>query len=370
MDTSNIDKLLGGEIYSSSDVENDAFFLKVMQEVTLYHYENCGPYRKICDKREFDPGSLSDLVQLPILPASIFKKNLLVSVPQDEIFREINSSATTSGQPSRMALDRATSRRQTKCFNKVILNRIGTKRRKFIVLDEPSTIERSALVSARSSTIKSLLFCANEVYTCIENDDGKLSLNQAKLEEYLREAEQKGDELILFGFTFILYAYVVRELLKAKKKYKLPSAKIVHIGGWKKLQSEMVTPEQLVKDCSETFGVNPSDVIDIYGFTEQSGLIYPTCEAGVRHVPQWAKIIVRDPVTLKPVGMREKGLLQFLTPIQTSYPGHCVLTEDIGYIASENKCECGRRGLTFRVVDRAPGAEIRGCGDIMSEKFA
>jgi len=135
--------------------------------------------------------------------------------------------------------------------------------------------------------------------------------------------------------------------------------------------------------------VKPVDVIDLYGFTEQGGMIYPTCEAGNRHTPIWCEmiyptceagnrhtpiwceVIVRHQTSLEPLGSGESGLMQFITPIQTSYPGHSVLTEDIGQIIGVDDCPCGRRGTTFRITGRANLAtEVRGCGDIMAENFA
>jgi hypothetical protein len=157
--------------------------------------------------------------------------------------------------------------------------------------------------------------------------------------------------------------------LNLKKKYRLQGSKVIHIGGWKKLEAEKVTGEKLIQDCCEVFGVNEESVIDFYGFTEQSGLIYPTCEAGFRHTPAWVEVIVRDPLSLNPLSNGEKGLLQFITPIQTSYPGHSVLTEDVGYVEDVDNCACGRYGTTFKMVGRAADAEIRGCGDIMGDSF-
>jgi hypothetical protein len=63
--------------------------------------------------------------------------------------------------------------------------------------------------------------------------------------------------------------------------------------------------------------------------------------------------------------------MQFLTPIQTSYPGHSVITEDVGVVFGRDDCACGRKGTTFQVLGRSQTAtEERGCGDIMAEMFA
>lgn len=365
-----LDELLSKDLYSDGKSEKNTSLLEAMKEVSEFHYENCGPYKKLCDKRDINVSDIKDLSDFVYVPTTLFKHELLVSIPQDQIFRTISSSATSTGISSRVGLDKPTSRRQSKCFNKVVLDRLGNKRRKFIVMDLPETVERTKAVSARSSTIKSLLFCASETHTCIEDIDGKLTLDIEKLENLLTEAEKNNEEVIIFGFTYILYKFAVETLLKSNKSFNLKGSKVVHIGGWKKLESEKVSSDKLIEDCTKAFGVESQDVVDIYGFTEQSGTVYPTCEEGVRHMPVFADVIVRDQLTLEPLPANKKGLMQFITPIQTSYPGHSVLTEDIGEIIHEDNCPCGRKGKTFKIHGRAPKSEVRGCGDIMAEKFS
>lgn len=371
MEFPKLDELLALPLYDLGAADWEPPFLDAMREVTTFHFAHCQPYRRLCENRGFDPANLNRIEDIPYLPTSLFKEGLFISIPEDEVFRQIKSSATTSGVSSRVGLDKVTSRRQSKCFNKVVMNRIGAQRRKFIVLDEPSTIARSEMVSARSSTIRSLLFCASDAVACLNDDGGALSLNEDLLEEQLQASIAANEPVMLFGFTYILYTFVVKKILAGDKRYALPpGSKVIHIGGWKKLEAEKVTPEKLIDDCAQAFGVTAGDVVDIYGFTEQSGLIYPTCEQGVRHSIVWSDVIVRDPVTLEPLPHGQEGLLQFITPIQTSYPGHSVLTEDMGVILGVDDCACGRKGKTFKMTGRAAGAEVRGCGDIMADAFA
>ncbi|MBW1793740.1 MAG: hypothetical protein JRJ38_04825 [Deltaproteobacteria bacterium] len=370
MEFKHLDTLLEHQPYELRRSDKEPLFLEAMKAVALHHYTNCKPYKTLCDKRGFDPEKFVRLSDLPYLPTSVFKDALLLSIPEKDLFREINSSATTTGRPSRIGLDKPTSLRQSKCFNRIVLERLSNKRRKFAVLDVPESIKRTSVVGARSSTIRSLLFCASEAHTCVEEVDGKFTIDEERLDELLMQAEKDGEQVVIFGFTYILYAYVVRPLLQKSKTYNLNGSKIIHIGGWKKLESEKVSPEKLIVDCSQVFGVKKGDVVDFYGFTEQSGMVYPTCEEVVRHMPVWGDVLARDPLTLRPLPPGKEGLLQFITPIQTSYPGHSVLTEDMGYIVGVDNCPCGRKGTAFKVVGRAKQVEVRGCGDIMAEKFA
>jgi hypothetical protein len=47
-----------------------------------------------------------------------------------------------------------------------------------------------------------------------------------------------------------------------------------------------------------------------------------------------------------------------------SYPGHNILTEDIGIIKGIDNCKCGKKGKYFKVLGRVPDAELRGCSDV------
>ena len=49
----------------------------------------------------------------------------------------------------------------------------------------------------------------------------------------------------------------------------------------------------------------------------------------------------------------------------TSYPGHNILTEDIGEIIGEDDCKCGLKGKYFKIYGRAKEAEMRGCSDVI-----
>ena len=52
------------------------------------------------------------------------------------------------------------------------------------------------------------------------------------------------------------------------------------------------------------------------------------------------------------------GSINFI--ITTSYPGHNILTEDIGLISNIHDCSCSRLGKRFKIFGRLK-AEIRGC---------
>ena len=59
---------------------------------------------------------------------------------------------------------------------------------------------------------------------------------------------------------------------------------------------------------------------------------------------------------------RAYPITKYLT---TSYPGHSILTEDLGTIYGEDDCKCGKNGKYFKVHGRQLNSEPRGCSDVI-----
>jgi hypothetical protein len=59
----------------------------------------------------------------------------------------------------------------------------------------------------------------------------------------------------------------------------------------------------------------------------------------------------------------EKGVIQVVSVLPESYPGHAILTEDEGVLLGEDDCACGRKGKYFKILGRIKNAEVRGCSD-------
>jgi phenylacetate-coenzyme A ligase PaaK-like adenylate-forming protein len=143
----------------------------------------------------------------------------------------------------------------------------------------------------------------------------------------------------------------------------MPEVHILHSGGWKLLQEEAVDKESFNEGVARVFGCSAERVIDFYGMVENVGVIYPDCPEGNKHVPAFADVLVRNPLSLDPVHEREQGIVQVCSVLPTSFPGNLLLTEDVAEIVAYDGCRCGRRGTCFRFVGRVAKAELRGCGN-------
>jgi Acyl-protein synthetase, LuxE/Acyl-CoA reductase (LuxC) len=364
-----IDALLEFPPYGAPEPERQRRLLAAMNVAYRHHTLNCPAYRRFCEKRGFDAGHVfTSLAEIPYLPVQAFKENsdLLRSVAPDAV-RTILQSSATSGVPSTVAVDRVTAKRQVKALTAVIAASLGRQRRPFLVLDVAPHAGSDGL-GARGAAVRGFLNLASEVrYLMHPAADGTLALLE---EEFAQAVADLGNPAVVFGFTYVLYAYAIEPLWRANKRLALPAgSNVVHIGGWKKLADRSVPRGMFDDAVSRTLGVPTGAIIDFYGFTEQMGVTYPTGPSGDKHCPAFAEVIVRDPATFEPLPDGQEGLLEFLTPLPHAYPGIAVLTDDVGVITGRANGSEVWGGTRFCVLGRAKKAEVRGCGDIMGEKM-
>ena len=363
------DELLELAPYDGSR-EAETLFMQALQEECVFHYEHNDMYRRFCDRKGFDPHRPFTVEEIPPVSVSVFKElgGRLSSVPQEDLSLTLQSSAT-SGVPSTILVDKETARRQAKAMIKVVGEFIGKERKPFLIMDIDPRSSYKKLLGARFAAVTGYLRFANKTGYFLKADENNVSYFDVEgILEYVRALEPD-KSVVVFGFTYILYSQVLRSIEKAGVKIQLPKgSKIIHIGGWKKLEGEKISKEKFNDRLSACFGIRPADVIDIYGFTEQMGLNYPDCGCGWKHTSSYVRVLVRDTVTREVLPPGKEGLLEFITPIPHSYPGNAVLTDDLGVIDA-GSCSQGRAGTRFRIVGRMKKAEVRGCGDILSQKL-
>jgi hypothetical protein len=257
----------------------------------------------------------------------------------------------------------------TKGVISIVRDFIGSDRRPYLVVDIPGFQGSDGDLGARGAAIQGLQPFASLTNYCLslgEHGDLKLDLN--RLEEFAQNHRDK--EVLVYGFTFILWNQLVKPLAAAGMQLNLPKARILHSGGWKRLQAEAVEKTVFNEQLAQVFGCSPDRIIDFYGMVETVGVIYPDCSAGNKHGPVFGDVIVRDPLTLEPVAAGKDGIVQVCNVLPTSFPGHLLLTEDMGQVLAYDGCPCGRRGISFRFAGRIPKAELRGCGNLETKRSA
>jgi len=128
-----------------------------------------------------------------------------------------------------------------------------------------------------------------------------------------------------------------------------------------------VSKETFNEEISQILGIKSGNVHDMYGLVEQVGVVFIDCEAGNKHTPNFAEVIIRNPLTMNEVKEGEIGLIEILSVLPQSYPGQALITEDLGLFLGADNCRCGRKGKYFKFISRVEESETRGCGDTYSE---
>lgn len=85
------------------------------------------------------------------------------------------------------------------------------------------------------------------------------------------------------------------------------------------------------------------------------------------HASLYSEIIIRNLQDFSICQRGEEGVIQVMTPLAMSYPGHNLLTEDKGVLLGIDDCPCGRKGKYFKLTGRMKQAEIRGCSDVYAD---
>lgn len=326
-----------------------------LKQLSALHYNQCANYKNILDATQFDINSFSN-ENVPSLAVRLFKEEMLSSVPEDEIVKTLTSSGTTSQKVSKIYLDRNTSVYQTKVLVHIMNSYLGIKRLPMLIIDHPNVVKDRKSFSARGAGILGLsTFGRNHTYAL--NEDMEIDFDV--ISKFVEKHE--GTPIFIFGFTFMIWQYFVEQLKASGKKLNLENSILVHSGGWKKLQERAVSNEVFKKSLKQL--ANIDHVYNFYGMVEQVGSIFVECEAGYLHTPNFANIRSLSAETWSDNGFGVEGIIEVESLLPMSYPGHKLLTEDIGTIFGEDNCKCGRKGKYFTISGRVPNAEVRGCSD-------
>ena len=352
----NLDKFHELEPYGLNKAEKEKLLFEALQDLTHHHYENCDGYRKILDKLNINIDNLKTTLDIPFIPVRLFKEFELKSVADEDVFKTMTSSGTSGQAVSKIYLDRTNTANQTKTLAHIISSFIGKQRLPLLLLDTEMVKKDRSMFSARGAGIIGFTtFGRNTTYALNEN----MEIDIDKIEEFLSAHEN--ETILMFGYTYMIWQFVVKELEKRNKKFNIKNAILFHIGGWKKLKAEAVDTITYNNRIKGVLG--NVKVYNYYGMAEQLGSVFVECEHGHMHCSNYSDVIIRKPKDFSVAENGDKGLIQLISALPSSYPGHSLLTEDEGIVLGEDDCPCGRKGKYFKILGRIKNAEIRGCSD-------
>lgn len=349
--------------YALDQRTKNAMLTRGLLDLTVQHTAHCSPYRQMLEAQGYRPTAIRSPEDIPFLPVRLFKQLDLLSVPREEVIKTMTSSGTSGQSPSRIFLDRTTAANQTKALTRIVSSVTGAQRMPMIVMDSPAVIKDRTLFSARGAGILGFsIFGRDRIFAL----DDRMQLDIDTLVHFL--GKHAGSPVFVFGFTFMVWQHLYKALVSRARPLDLSQAILVHGGGWKSLISESVSPTVFRERLQAVCGI--TRVHDYYGMVEQTGSIYIECEQGHLHASIYSDIIVRRPHDFAPADVGEAGLIEVVSVLPGSYPGHALLTEDEGVILGEDDCTCGRLGKYFKVLGRIESAELRGCSDTFAASSA
>jgi len=351
-----LDDLLTANPYTVSCQKKQSVLSEMLNSLTEHHRQHCPEYHRILQAAGNYTKNNSALQAIPMLPVRLFKILDLVSIPKDQVIKTLTSSGTTSQQVSRVYLDNETALRQTRALTSIITSFIGKKRLPMIFVDSQAIIHNRKSFNARATGLVGMSFFGTDHFYLLDQD---MNVRWQAFDAYLEK--HQGKPLLFFGFTFMIWQYLYQPLLEKQRNLLLENSILIHSGGWKKMQELAISNKKFKKALHEQLGF--SRIHNFYGMVEQVGSIYMECEHGYLHAPDFSDIIIRNFATLEPNHFGQSGIVQVLSPLPHSYPGHSLLTEDIGTIWGEDTCPCGRNGKYFTIEGRLPASELRGCSD-------
>ena len=352
-----LNNLMNQNAYSLDKTSKSKFFKKYLNFLTILHYKKSNLYKSYLNGINYNVNKNNNLSDIPFLPVRLFKEFDFLSIKKKEIYKTLLSSGTTSNNLSKIYIDKANALNQIKVLQKIFNNLIGSSRLPMLVIDKQiNNIDRNSF-NASIAAINGFSIFANEiVYLLDHNND----INYEILNNFLKQNHNK--KFLIFGFTSNVYINLIKKIDISKVSIKnLSNAFLIHGGGWKKIEEKKISRNKFNLNLNIKLGIK--NIRNYYGLVEQIGSIFFECKCGYFIASNYSDIIIRDE-NLDICKKGEKGLVQLVSLLPTSYPGHSILTEDIGEIINDDNCKCYGYGTRFIIHGRLKNAELRGCSNI------
>lgn len=346
-------KLLNYHPYELNSKKKNILLTKTIHYLTSFHYTKCIDYNKLI--KGFNLKKYFSLEDYPFISTRLFKKYDLFSTNKKNIIKVLTSSGTSGHNFSKIYLDPITSKNQKIVLSQIIYDFLGKQKIPMLIIDNQKTLKDRSLFSARRTGILGFSIFGKDI-TYLLNE--KMEIDYKILNNFLKKYNSQN--FLIFGFTSIIWDFFINQLTLKKTSFDFKNAIVLHGGGWKKLSSININNLNFNINLKKNFNINK--IHNYYGMIEQAGSIFLECEKNFFHTSNFSDIIIRDK-HFNNIGYKNKGIVQLISCLPYSYPGHNILTEDEGEIIGEDNCKCGRMGKFFLIHGRLTESELRGCSD-------
>ena len=226
----NIEKLINIAPYSLDFENKKKIFENQIKSLTLHHYKNCNLYKNIINNLKIKIRKKIKLEKYPMLPVRLFKIYEIKSVPKSKVVKKLVSSGT-SGQQSKIYLDRKNANNQSRVLNIIMSTVLGNERLPMLIVDRNPSIEDRSVFSAKTAAIYGFsIFGKNHCYLLNE----KNKINYSSLNNFLKKYGK--NKFFIFGFTAQIYENLIKNLSTNLIKSNFKNGILLHGGGWKKLE--------------------------------------------------------------------------------------------------------------------------------------
>lgn len=296
------------------EVKHERLLAELLEQTRRWS-EQCPPYRRILRGIGFSWDRVHGLEDLPLLPI--------------ELLRRLDLGDVVPPAPTGLT--------------SVVAALLGPVRPPMIVCDAASALKGRGAGTPRGQEIRALAALGSDHLYAL---DDSLSL---RVDDLLRFVQlHAGEPLAIFGNTAMVWEHLMEPL--HEKGVRLPhhGGLLLHSGCWKRLVDRAVSNEQYKDAARQVLGV--SRVHNLYGIAEQGGGVFAECECGHFHAPAFAEVLTRDYRRWSILPPRVEGVIQTLSVVPQTFPGHSLLTDHLGVILGQDDCPCGRLGTYFRVL--------------------
>ena len=324
-------------------------FKNVLKKITKHHQNNSKKYKKYLNflKRKNRDLNVIDL----FLTTDAFKNDMISSISEKNILKKVQSSGTSSQLKSKIILDKQNSFNQRIVLGKIISTILGNSRLPMIILESKKLFFRKDKdINAKIAAINGFSNFGKDHFFLLNNDK---EIDIKGLKKFVSKYKYK--KIFIFGFTFDVYNFLVKTLEKKLIKdylkilfcYMVVDGKNLRIKKFQILYLKIFEKLKIKK------------IYNYYGMIEQAGSIFLECSKcnNLRN-SIFSDIFVRNK-NLKLEEKNKKGIIQILSLLPLSYPGHNLLTSDEGMIID---CSCNAK--CFKILGRVKDSEIRGCSNI------
>lgn len=344
-------------VFGRTQAERESVLLPELLALTEHHRSNCEPYDRILSALDVPSGRAAEsIADLPWLPVRLFKHHDLASVPPEEIFKTLTSSGTTGAEVSRIYLDKQAAGDQVRALGRTLQAVLGKQRLPMLMVDSSGLVKNRLSFSARGAGVLGMAgFGRNHAYAL----DAEERPDPDAVAKFLMAYGDK--PFLIFGFTFMVWQYLYE--VAVEHGFDLSNGILVHSGGWKKLADRAVDNATFRSRFAADTGL--TRIHNYYGMVEQIGTVFVEGPEGdALYCPDFADIVVRDPETWREQPIGTPGVIEVVSSLPRSYPGHVLLTEDLGVVHGIDDGHWP--GKRFSVLGRLPRAEARGCSDTFS----